>query len=119
MFPSVGETFIVKVYSRKENSPYEYEKHPCLVFHARPASSLEKRNYRLQKGVNAGAESTYLFASRCNTALLKEGDKIEFMGEFKTIESIGFYIQDARFINASIFKNDYIARRSPKGITIK
>lgn len=117
MITARGENYEALVYKRKPNSAYEYEDKPSLVFMCRPASSIEKKKYRIIKGVNASTTSTYLFASNLPD-VISDGDKIFFVGKMWTIESVGCYIQDAIVMNGKVMANQYILDRSPKGLTI-
>ena len=58
-----GESFQLKLFKRKQNSPYEWEEAPAYIFFGRPANSKEKKNYRIQQGVMGNAEGLYLICS--------------------------------------------------------
>ena len=113
-----GETYILKRYPRKENSPYEWEDAPDLVFKGRPANQMERRAYRVQQGVNGGTDSVFVISSNLPSDI-KAKDKIEFMGKIWTVESIGYYFDSNRIVNANIMSEEYIIDRCPKGINIQ
>lgn len=111
------DTFVVKFFKRIKNSAYEYEQKESGTFKCRIAENQETRSYRLLAGVNANQESIYIVCSNLPIDL-KPQDKVMFMGQIKTIESIGYYYNDSNIVNACLFNDDYIIARSPKGITI-
>ena len=118
MIPVNNESFTLKKYARKENSPYEYESAPCLIFKGRPANQLEKKMYRIQQGVNGNAESLYVFCTNLPQSL-KPGDRIEFGGKFYTVESTGYYYTNNLLVNNSVMSDEYITKRCPKGIALQ
>lgn len=111
------ETYPIKFFRRIKNSAYEYEKQDLGTFKGRIAENQETRSFRLLAGVNANSESVFIVCSNLPIDL-KPQDKIEFMGQIKTIESIGYYYNDSKLVNASLFDIDYIVARSPKGIAV-
>ena len=117
MIVARGENYKIEIYHLKENSPYEWEDTPFVVCYGRPANKIEKRSYRLQKGVNTSTDSTYILCSNLPDAV-KDGDKIVFMGKHWTIESVGFFFDDARFVNARVFDEEYLAKKCPKGMAV-
>lgn len=119
MIPTNGENLPIKLYKLKENSPYEYEKEPSTVFYGRPANAIEKNTYRIQKGVNSSSDGILVFCTNCPYDKIKDGDKVEFMGKVWTIASVGYYVQDTRLINSRHMNNEYILKRSPKGIRLQ
>ena len=58
MIPTNDENYVVELYKRNPNTPYTYQTTPDLTFKARPASQMEKRVYRIIKGVNGNLEMT-------------------------------------------------------------
>ena len=48
MIPTNDEKYELKLFKRKENTPYEWEETPRIIFNGRPANQLEKKNYRIQ-----------------------------------------------------------------------
>lgn len=113
-----NEKFTFKLYRRKENTPYEYEDTPYATFNGRPANQYEKKTYRLMQGVNSNSDSQFIICSNLPEGI-KPKDKIIFLGQQKLVESIGYYFDQARFINPGIFSEDYILQRCPKGIAIQ
>lgn len=111
------ETYVIKFLKRKENSPYEYDDKLSKTFKCRIAENQEISTYRLQLGVNANQESIYLICTNLPENL-KPKDKVLFMGQIKTIESIGYFYNNNKLVNASLFNEEYIIARCPKGITL-
>lgn len=118
MIPVNNESFTLKKYARKENSPYEYETAPCLIFKGRPANQREKKMYRIMQGVNGNNESVYIFCTNLPQSL-KPGDRIEFCGKLYTLESTGYYYTNNLLVNNSVMSNEYITKRCPKGIALQ
>jgi len=114
---ATGEVYEFSVYRRLENSDYEWESTPSITFYGKPANSVEKRNYRLMQGVNTSNDSVFIMATNLPTTL-QIRDKVQFLGKTWTIESIGYYFDANRLVNARIMSNEYIMARSPKGITL-
>ena len=113
-----GENYRFKVFKRKPNSPYEWEKESTITFKGRPASQFEKKQYRIQQGVNGGSDSVFVISSNLPKELGVK-DKVLFQGKEWTIASIGYYYDQAKFINASLFSDEYIESRCPKGINLQ
>lgn len=118
MIPTNNENNKAKVYKCLDNSEYIYEEVPSIEFRCRMASPIEKKKYRLIKGVNASTDSTFLFASNLPYTQLRDGDRIEFLGKIWTVESIGYYLEQSKVINNGIMSEEYLIQKSPKGITI-
>lgn len=119
MIPSNAETYVFKVYKRKPNSPYEYEDSPKITFRGRPATNIEQKEYRIQKGVNGSTDSVFVFATNLPTDEITDGDRIEYLGKIWTITSVGYYIVDTRYVNAGIMNPKKIIERCPKGVTLQ
>lgn len=112
-----GESFILKRYPRKPNSPYEWSDVPDVTFFGRPATPNEIKNYRIQAGVHGSQESVFIYV----TNLPKEiqvGDKLTFKGDEWTVQSVGYYYEDTRVVTSHLMSDDYIIERCPKGITL-
>ena len=118
MLVNSGETYEIKYYKRKENSPYLYENIPDGTFKCRPAGTLEKRTYRMQSGVDTGTDSNYIYATRMPKDI-KDGDRVEFLGKMWTVSSVGYYLDQSRIVNASVLSEEQIIERCPKGLTIQ
>lgn len=118
MIVARGENYKLSAYRRKENSPYEWEDSPFVFFKGRPASKIEQSKYRVQKGANGNTDSTYVVASNLPESL-KPGDKVEFLGKEWEVESTGYFLEDSRLVNASLFSEEYIIKRCPKGVALK
>jgi len=118
MIPSVGETFVLALYKRLENSAYEYESKPSLRFHGRMANNLEKRSYNLLSGVNSTEDSIMIYSSRLPSQV-KDGDKVLFMGKMWTVESVGYYFLYNTLINASALPVEQIEKNAPKGLVLR
>ena len=119
MIVANDETYILEVYKRKQNSPYEYEDTPCLVFKGRPANNVERKKYRIQKGVNGNTDSVFIFSSNLNINDLNAGDRIVYLNKIWEVQSVGFYFDSSYIVNGAIFSDDYIASRCPKGVTLQ
>lgn len=113
-----GENYVAQRYKRIDNSDYEWEDAPDITFRCRPASQMERKNYRIQKGVEGGSDSIYIICSNLPTDI-KDRDKIYFMGKMWTIQSIGYYFDSNRLVNPNIMSEEYIINRCPKGISIQ
>lgn len=114
---SMGETYSIEIYKRKENSAYEWKDTPEFVFKGKPASTMDKKKYRLLQGVNSSNDSMYVYSTNLpeNVSI---GDKVKFLGKEWQVESIGYYFDSNRLVNAGIMSDEYIISRCPKGITL-
>lgn len=117
MLVARGETYELKVYRRKPNSPYEWEDAPYCTFKGRPASQMEKKTYRIQKGVNGNSDSTFVISS--NMPDVKPEDKIIFLGKEWTVENTGYYFDSSLIVNASILSEEQIIDKCPKGVSLR
>ena len=117
MITAQGESIEFALYKRKENSPYEWEDSPALTFLGRLANDIERKQYRIQQGVNGSSESVYILCSNLPLEL-RVGDQIEYLGKKSTIQNTGYYLNQSRIVNFKIMNHDYIVSRSPKGIVI-
>lgn len=113
-----NERFTYKVYKRVPNSPYEWEKTPHAIFKGRPANQLEKKQYRIQQGVNGNSDSVFVICTNLPKDVSIK-DKVTFLGKEWTVASIGYYFDQSRFVNAGIFNDEYIQARCPKGINLQ
>ena len=112
------ETYVLRLFKRvRGNTAYEYSKEPILSFKARPANRLETKLFRITKGVNGSNNSITIYCSNLPNEV-EIDDKIEFMGKIMLVKNIGFFYNDNNVENAGIFSNEYLAMRSPKGITL-
>lgn len=118
MLTSRGETYELKAFSRKEDSPYEWEEAPYAVFLGRPAGSSEKRTYRVQQGVNSNSDAVFIYCSNLPSEV-KPQDKIAFLGKEWTVESVGYYLQDLWVVNGRALSDAYIQGRCPKGLALR
>ena len=75
-----GETYECKIYPRIQNSAFEYEEAPSIIFKCRPATNYEKKNYRLLQGVEGNETSNYLIASNI-PASIQPKDKVMFQNK--------------------------------------
>lgn len=117
MIPTNNEKYSLEVVSRKNDSAYEYEETPKIVFFGRPANNAEKNNYRILKGVHGQQETLYIYATNLPEDL-KPGDMIRFQGTEKIVETIGYYYNNSLIVNPSLMSDEYIIVRCPKGITL-
>ena len=118
MLPVNDEKYELQVYKRIKNSPYEYESTPSVIFKGRPASQVERKNYRIQKGVNGGTDSTFVKVT--NLPLdINVSDKVKFLGKIWTVQSIGYYFDEGRFVNPGCLSEQQIIDRCPKGLNLQ
>lgn len=118
MIPTNDEHYELELTKRKKNSEYEYEEAPCLTFKGRIANQVEKKKYRIQKGVNGNSDSVFVYCSN----LPKEvdvGDHIKFIGKIWTVESTGYYFDAGRIVNPNIMREEQIMERCPKGLNLQ
>lgn len=118
MIPTNNEKYELKLIKRKENSAYEYEKAPCCTFKGRPANQIEKKNFRIIKGVNGGTDSTFVYATNL-PEVVNVNDQVIFLDKVWTIMSVGYYFDAALFVNPSCLNEEQIIKRCPKGINIQ
>ena len=112
-----GESIEFLLYKRKENSAYEWEEAPAVSFQGRVANDIERKQYRIQQGVNGSSESVYIIASNLPIEL-RVGDQIEYLGKKSTIQNTGYYLNQSRIVNFKVMNHEYIISRCPKGIVI-
>ena len=112
-----NERYSFSLYPRVENSPYVWESVPSLTFRGRPAGQIEKKQYRIQQGVNGGTDSVFIICSNLPKEV-KVGDRIVYLGKEWVVNSVGYYFDEARFINPAIMSDQYIMSKCPKGINI-
>ena len=115
---SSGETWLLTLYKRKKNSQYEYEDTPLLTFYGRPTKAYEQTLYTVQTGVTNGADDTYVFSSNLPVEV-SVGDRVLFLGKMWSVGSTGVYLEEGRYVNASVLDPDFILKNCPKGITLK
>lgn len=118
MIPTNNETHELEVYKRKQNSKYEYEENPSFYFNGRPANTLERKNYRVQKGVNGNNDSLFILSSNLPDNV-DIGDQIKYLGKIWTVQSVGYYFDASRIINSRAFNESQIVAKAPKGINIQ
>ena len=118
MIPTNDEKYVLQLFKRVKNSPYEYEAVPSLSFNGRPASQVEKKLYRVMKGVNGNTDSVFVKATNLPEDV-NVGDKITFLGKEWSVMSVGYYFDQARFINASCLSELQIIERCPKGLNLE
>lgn len=112
------ETYILKLYKRKKgNNAYVYDDVSILTFKGRPASRLEKKTYRVVKGVNTGQNGVTLYCSNLPNEVQPE-DLVEYLGRKLLVKNIGYYEDDANYQNAGIFSDETVLDKFPKGITL-
>jgi len=103
-------------YCKVLNNSWAFDE-SAIRFFGRPANSMEKRTYNLQKGVINDNVSLYIYSSNLPDEI-KPNDKVRYLGKIWTVQSVGYYFDITRFIDASIFDEEYIRTRCAKGITI-
>ncbi len=89
----------------------------AITFRGRPASNYEKKTYNIQKGVKVRSDSLFIYSTNLPENI-KADDKVMYLGKIWTVESVGYYLDQNKIIDASIFNEEYIAANSPKGITL-
>ena len=118
MIVTNNERYTCKLKKRLPNSAYEWEKEYSRTFKARPANQMEKKQYRIQQGVNGGSDSQFIVCSNLPDNI-KDGDKVAYLGKEWTVMSVGYYFDESRFVNAGLFSDEYIQSRCPKGINLQ
>lgn len=118
MIPTNDETYTIELTKKKDNTPYVYENAPCITFKGRPMNQIERKNYRVEKGVNGGSDSAYIKATNLPKDIA-EGDRIRFLGKIWTVMSVGYIFDQARLVNASCLSEQQIVDRCPKGINVQ
>lgn len=118
MIPVNDEKYELKIYPRIQNSAYLWSDTPSAIFKGRPASQMEIKKYRIQKGVNGGSDSVFI---KCTNLPQDIGpsDKVVFLGKEWQVQSIGYYYDEARFINAGCLSDEAIIARCPKGLNLQ
>jgi len=112
------ETYTLKLFKRRrENSAYEYDEVSILSFKGRPASKLEKKTYRVLKGVNTAQNGVTIYCSNLPNEVEPE-DLVEYLGRKLLVKDIGYFEDDANFTNAGIFDEKTLLSKFPKGITL-
>lgn len=118
MIPVNDEKYQLDLYKRLKNSDYQWESAPSLSFKGRPASQVEVKKYRVQKGVNGSTDSVFVKATNLPQEV-SVGDKVKFLGKIWQVQSIGYYFDEARFVNPSVFDEERLIERCPKGINLQ
>ena len=118
MITAQGESIKFDVYKRKSNSSYEWENAPSLSFLGRLANDVEKREYRIQSGVNGGSDSVFVLSSNL-PAEIKIKDKVYFFGKEWTVMSVGYYFNQSRVVNQKIMSPEKLMERCPKGMNLQ
>lgn len=118
MLVTNNERYKFKVKRRKENTDYQWEENVSLEFFGRPANQVEKKQYRIQQGVNGNSDSVYVLASNLPSELNIK-DKVIYLGKEWTVMSIGYYFDQSRFVNPGVMSEEAIIRRCPKGINLQ
>ena len=112
------ETYILKLYKRRRgNSAYEYDEVSILTFKGRPATRLEKKTYRVVKGVNTAQNGVTIYCSNLPNEIEPE-DIVEYLGKKLLVKDIGYFEEDSNFTNAGIFDEQVVLDKFPKGITL-
>lgn len=112
------ETYTLKLYKRRRgNSSYEYDEASILTFKGRPASRLEKKTYRVVKGVNTAQNGVTIYCSNLPNEVEPE-DMVEYLGRKLLVKDIGYFEDEANLINAGIFSKETLLDKFPKGITL-
>lgn len=112
------ETYNLKLYKRvRGNSAYQYEENSILSFKGRPANRMEVKLFRVLKGVNSATNGVMLVCSNLPNQV-EIDDRVEFMGKVMLVKNIGYFYNENGIENNSLFSNEYLTLRCPKGITL-
>lgn len=115
---NVQETYELKIFRKiKGNNAYEYEDVPYFTARCRPATNLEKKTYRVTKGVNTAQNSVTLYCSNLPNDISPE-DRVTYLGKTLIIKNIGYFVENANFTNAGIFSNKTLLDKYPKGLQV-
>jgi len=113
-----GETYPLKLYHRKKNSPFEYEEAPYAETKCRPSKDIEKRQFNIQSGVSGNDDDVLVIASN-----LKEkprvGDRALYMGRMWSVYSVNVMLRHFPAANASIMDYEAIEAKAPKAIGLR
>lgn len=104
-------------FCKAKNNSWDFDNNG-IKFKGRPASALEKKCFNIQKGVMNDENSVYIYSSNLPDDIKPE-DKVMYLGKVWMVETVGYYFDNANFIDPSIFDEEYIKAKCPKGITIK
>ena len=118
MITARGETYRLARYPRVADSAYEYADRPDVGFMGRPAAQNEVKDYRVQQGVNANSGGMFVYATNLPKEI-KPHDRILFMGKYWSVLSVGYYYQDNLIVNGSLFSEEYLTERCPKGLALQ
>ena len=118
MIPTNNEKYTLELTKRVRNSAYEWETTPCAIFKGRPANQVEKKLYRVQKGVNGNTDSTFVYASNLPEEV-DIGDQVKFMGKLWNVQSVGYYFDAGLFVNPDVLSEEQIVERCPKGLNLQ
>lgn len=118
MLVTRGETYKLELIKRKENDDYKWEESPSLTFKGRPANQFEKKNYRIQKGVNGNTDSVFIYATNLPKDV-QPMDKVIFLGKEMKVQSVGYYFDASLIVNADIMSEEQIIERCPKGLALQ
>ncbi len=112
------ETYVLELYKRvRGNSAYEYSNDSVLSFKGRPANRMEVKLFRVIKGVNSATNGVMLVCSNLPDEV-EIDDRVKFMGKVMLVKNIGYFYNENNIENNSVFNNEYLALRCPKGITL-
>lgn len=111
------DTYPIKLFKRVKNSAYDYEE-VATNFRGKPVQKAEVKNYRIMQGVGGNDSSVYIQITNIPQNLAPQ-DKITFMGRTYSIESIGYFFDDNKLVNASLFDEEYIIAHCPKGVALQ
>lgn len=114
----IGETYELQLFKIKPNSNFEYEDSPTIIFKGRPATNIEKKQFRITKGVMGNNMGVSIFCSNLPKEV-EPNDRISFLGKSYVVTNTGYYLSNAGINNARIFSEQYIKERSPKGLTLE
>lgn len=110
------DTLQVTFWHAIKNSSFEYEQQPHYA-KASVVGQKQEKTYRIEQGVQTKDDSTYLKITNLQEDI-QVGDRVLFMGEYKTVQSVGYFFDESLMSSFAMFNEEYIKARSPKGIAI-
>lgn len=114
--PSFLENYRFEHFKKTPNSSYQFSDTGTL-FKGRFATASEKRSYNITLGVEGGRDGTFIMATRMPEDI-EPNDRIRFGDRLWIVQSVGYYFQDNGVLRSDLMKDEYLAARCPKGITV-
>lgn len=105
----------ILIYHRLENSS-EYHTIPTKA-RVRVANNLEISKYQVLSGAITKLRGVFLY-SQDFPKELKNDDRVVFLNREYLVESVGVYLNESNLLGQHRFSNEYIIKKSPKGIKL-